>query len=39
MPQQIEQECVYPEGFDKSPDAQKGKRDTSIWGGEDGNFS
>jgi DNA helicase HerA-like ATPase len=33
---QIEQECVYPEGF--LPYPQKGK-DSTKWGGEDGNFS
>lgn len=32
---QIEQECVYPEGFGKV----KGEKDTTKWGGEDGNFS
>lgn len=33
---QIEQECVYPEGF--LPRPQQGK-DPTKWGGEDGNFS
>lgn len=33
---QIEQECVYPEGF--LPRPQQGK-DSTKWGGEDGNFS
>lgn len=33
---QIEQECVYPEGF--LPHPQRGK-DPTKWGGEDGNFS
>jgi uncharacterized protein len=33
---QIEQECVYPEGF--LPRPHQGK-DISKWGGEDGNFS
>jgi len=32
---QIEQECVYPDGFG----AGKGQKDTTKWGGEDGNFS
>lgn len=32
---QIEQECVYPDGFG----AEKGQKDTTKWGGEDGNFS
>lgn len=33
LPQQIEQECVWPDGFtDKHKDSKK-------WGGEDGNFS
>lgn len=32
---QIEQECVYPEGFGQ----QKGQKESSKWGGEDGNFS
>ena len=32
---QIEQECVYPEGFA----LQKGQKDPTIWGGKDGNFS
>lgn len=32
---QIEQECVYPEGFG----AAKGQKDPTKWGGEDGNFS
>lgn len=32
---QIEQECVYPEGFGP----QKGQKDSTRWGGEDGNFS
>lgn len=32
---QIEQECVYPAGFG----AQRGQKDPTKWGGEDGNFS
>lgn len=32
---QIEQECVYPEGFGQ----QKGQKDPSKWGDADGNFS
>lgn len=32
---QIEQECVYPEGFG----SQRGQKDLTKWGGEDGNFS
>lgn len=32
---QIEQECVYPEGFG----AARGQKDPTKWGGEDGNFS
>lgn len=32
---QIEQECVYPEGFG----ATRGQKDPTRWGGEDGNFS
>lgn len=32
---QIEQECVYPDGFGPS----YGKKDTSKWGGESGEFS
>lgn len=32
---QIEQECVYPEGFGVG----KGQKDVTKWGGEDGNFS
>jgi DNA helicase HerA-like ATPase len=32
---QIEQECVYPEGFG----AVRGTKDPTKWGGEDGNFS
>ena len=32
---QIEQECVYPEGFGQ----QRGQKDPTRWGGEDGNFS
>ncbi len=32
---QIEQECVYPEGFGPN----KGQKDPTKWGGEDGNFS
>jgi hypothetical protein len=32
---QIEQECVYPDGFGSA----KGQKDTTKWGGEDGNFS
>lgn len=32
---QIEQECVYPEGFG----SQRGQKDSTKWGGEDGNFS
>lgn len=31
---QIEQECVYPEGF-----GAKGQKDPTKWGGEDGNYS
>jgi hypothetical protein len=34
---QIEQECVYPEGF--ASGFPKGQKDPSKWGGEDGNFS
>jgi uncharacterized protein len=32
---QIEQECVYPEGFGVA----RGQKDPTKWGGEDGNFS
>ena len=32
---QIEQECVYPDGFG----LMKGQKDISKWGGDDGNFS
>lgn len=32
---QLEQECVYPEGFG----LVKGTKDATKWGGEDGNFS
>ena len=32
---QIEQECVYPDGFGPN----RGQKDTTKWGGEDGNFS
>jgi hypothetical protein len=32
---QIEQECVYPDGFGVG----KGQKDHTKWGGEDGNFS
>jgi len=32
---QIEQECVYPDGFGSA----KGQKDTTKWGSEDGNFS
>lgn len=32
---QIEQECVYPEGFGQA----RGLKDPTKWGGEDGNFS
>lgn len=32
---QLEQECVYPDGFGPS----RGMKDTTKWGGEDGNFS
>ncbi len=32
---QIEQECVYPEGFGP----EKGQKDPTKWGGEDGTFS
>jgi hypothetical protein len=32
---QIEQECVYPDGFG----AARGQKDITKWGGEDGNFS
>lgn len=32
---QIEQECVWPEGFG----AGRGQKDPTKWGGEDGNFS
>jgi Helicase HerA, central domain len=32
---QIEQECVYPEGFGQS----RGEKNAAKWGGEDGNFS
>jgi hypothetical protein len=32
---QIEQECVYPEGFGQI----RGTKDPSKWGGEDGNYS
>ena len=32
---QIEQECVYPDGFGPN----RRQKDTTKWGGEDGNFS
>ena len=32
---QIEQECVYPDGFGSA----RGQKDPTKWGGEDGNFS
>ncbi len=32
---QIEQECVYPDGFGPN----RGQKDPTKWGGEDGNFS
>lgn len=32
---QIEQECVFPEGFGKA----KWEKDSTKWGGEDGNFT
>ena len=32
---QIEQECVYPDGFG----SQRGQKDISKWGGESGDFS
>jgi hypothetical protein len=32
---QIEQECVFPDGFGSG----RGEKDTTKWGGEDGNFS
>ena len=32
---QIEQECVYPDGFG----AVRGQKDITKWGGDDGNFS
>lgn len=32
---QIEQECVYPDGFGTN----RGQKDPTKWGGEDGNFS
>jgi hypothetical protein len=35
---QIEQECVYPDGFAPSP-APKGTKDTSKWGGDSGEVS
>lgn len=35
LSRQIEQECVYPEGFGPV----KGQKDPTKWGGEDGNFS
>ncbi|RQV98370.1 ATP-binding protein [bacterium] len=35
LAKQIEQECVYPDGYAQA----RGVKDTSKWGGEDGNFS
>jgi hypothetical protein len=35
LTRQIEQECVYPDAFGGKP----GIKDTTKWGGEDGNFS
>jgi len=35
LPKQIEQECVYPDGFG----TQRGQKDTTKWGGESGEFS
>jgi len=32
---QIEQECVYPDGFGVA----RGQKDTTKWGGDDGNFA
>ena len=34
---QIEQECVYPEGFKRG--GKSGEKDSSIWGGESGEFA
>lgn len=35
LSKQIEEECVYPDGFGQ----QRGQKDETKWGGEDGNFS
>ncbi|NQV23128.1 MAG: ATP-binding protein [Rhodopirellula sp.] len=35
---QIEQECVYPEGFAASP-SPKGTKDPTMWGGDSGEVS
>ena len=37
LPQQIEQECVWPDGFKPYPNNKE--KDITKWGGEDGNFS
>lgn len=35
LPEQLEQECVYPEGFG----AVRGTKDSTKWGGDSGEFS
>ena len=37
LTKQIEQECVYPDGFKQG--GYRGEKDTSKWGGESGEFS
>ncbi len=34
---QLEQECVYPDGF--KTNGSKGEKDSSLWGGESGEFA
>lgn len=39
LPKQIEEECVFPDGKRWDPDSKQNVTDTSVWGGESGEFA
>lgn len=39
LAKQIEEECFYPDGKRWDPDIRQNVTDTSVWGGESGDFS
>lgn len=39
LPKQIEEECVYPDGKRWDQESRQNVSDTSVWGGESGDFA